>query len=301
MRARTINSENRDDWDAVREAIDRDEVDLLLISPERFNNPAFRDDVLPDGGRALGPARDRRGPLHQRLGPRLPARLPAARPRPRAAAARRPGPVHHRDRQRPRDRRHPRAARRRARHPPRPARAREPRAVDARHHARSPSGSRGSRHVVPGLEGSGVIYVLTVADTTRVASFLRTQGIDAHAYSGETEPERRLELEEALIGNGVKALVATSALGMGFDKPDLGFVIHYQSPGLADRLLPAGRPRRPRPAARAGRPAARHGGPRHPGLLHRLGVPAAHARRGGRRAARGPSRARERERDPLRR
>ncbi len=87
--------------------------------------------------------------------------------------------------------------------------------------------------VVPGLEGSGVIYVLTIADTTRVASFLRTQGIDAHAYSGETEPERRLELEDSLIADEVKALVATSALGMGFDKPDLGFVIHYQSPGSA--------------------------------------------------------------------
>jgi ATP-dependent DNA helicase RecQ len=70
--------------------------------------------------------------------------------------------------------------------------------------------------VVPGLEGSGVIYVLTIADTTRVASFLRTRGIDAHAYRGETEPERRLELEDALIANEVKALVATSALGMGF-------------------------------------------------------------------------------------
>jgi superfamily II DNA helicase RecQ len=87
--------------------------------------------------------------------------------------------------------------------------------------------------VVPSLEGSGVIYVLTIADTTRVASFLRTQGIDAHAYSGETEPERRLELEDALIANEVKALVATSALGVGFDKPDLGFVIHYQSPSSA--------------------------------------------------------------------
>jgi ATP-dependent DNA helicase RecQ len=87
--------------------------------------------------------------------------------------------------------------------------------------------------VVPGLSGSGVIYVLTIADTTRVASFLRTQGIDAHAYSGETQPERRLELEDALIANEVKALVATSALGMGFDKPDLGFVIHYQAPGSA--------------------------------------------------------------------
>ena len=56
-----------------------------------------------------------------------------------------------------------------------------------------------------------MISVLTIADTTRVASFLRTQGIDAHADSGETEPERRLELEDALIADEVKALVATSA------------------------------------------------------------------------------------------
>jgi ATP-dependent DNA helicase RecQ len=66
--------------------------------------------------------------------------------------------------------------------------------------------------VVGGLEGSGVIYVLTIADTTRVASFLRTQGINAHAYSGETEPERRLELEDALIANEAKALVASPAV-----------------------------------------------------------------------------------------
>jgi len=73
--------------------------------------------------------------------------------------------------------------------------------------------------VVPSLEASGVIYVRTVADTTRVASFLRTHGIDAHAYSGETEPERRLELEDALIANEVKALVATSALGSWPPRP----------------------------------------------------------------------------------
>jgi ATP-dependent DNA helicase RecQ len=84
---------------------------------------------------------------------------------------------------------------------------------------------------IPSFEGSGVVYTLTVADTTRVAGFLRSQGIDAHAYSGETEHEERLELEERLLANELKSLVATSALGMGFDKPDLGFVVHYQSPG----------------------------------------------------------------------
>jgi ATP-dependent DNA helicase RecQ len=83
---------------------------------------------------------------------------------------------------------------------------------------------------VTGLEGSGVIYVLTVADTTRVASFLRTQCVDAHAYSGETESERRLELEDALIANEVKALVATSAVGMGFDKPTRLSASHDPAP-----------------------------------------------------------------------
>ena len=96
---------------------------------------------------------------------------------------------------------------------------------------------------------------MLVADATRVASFLRTQGIDAHAYSGDTEPERRLELEDALIANEVKALVATSALGMGFDKPDLGFVTTSR-PGprspTTNRSVA-----RARAAARAGRVAAR--------------------------------------------
>jgi len=84
---------------------------------------------------------------------------------------------------------------------------------------------------IPTYEGSGIVYVLTVADTERVASFLRRQGIDAEAYSGGTDADDRPRLEQALLANEIKAVVATSALGMGFDKPDLGFVIHYQSPG----------------------------------------------------------------------
>jgi ATP-dependent DNA helicase RecQ len=84
---------------------------------------------------------------------------------------------------------------------------------------------------IPTYEGSGIVYVLTVADTERVASFLRRQGIDAEAYSGGSDPDDRVRLEQALLANEVKAVVATSALGMGFDKPDLGFVVHYQSPG----------------------------------------------------------------------
>ncbi len=79
----------------------------------------------------------------------------------------------------------------------------------------------------------------------RVADWLETNGINAHAYSGDTDPEIREQVERDLLDNRVKVVVATSALGMGFDKPDLAFVIHFQSPGLGHRVLPAGRPGRP--------------------------------------------------------
>ena len=83
---------------------------------------------------------------------------------------------------------------------------------------------------LPNLPGSGIIYTLTVRDAAQVADWLRSRGLNVATYTGETG-ERRPGLEQALLDNRVKALVATTALGMGFDKPDLAFVIHYQTPG----------------------------------------------------------------------
>jgi ATP-dependent DNA helicase RecQ len=80
------------------------------------------------------------------------------------------------------------------------------------------------------LPGHGIVYTLTVRDAVQVADWLRSRGLNVFAYTGETG-EGRPELEQALLENRVKALVATTALGMGFDKPDLAFVIHYQTPG----------------------------------------------------------------------
>lgn len=85
-------------------------------------------------------------------------------------------------------------------------------------------------NVIPNLPGSGIVYTLTVRDSERLAEWLRSQGINSEAYHGQIETERREELENRLLKNDVKALVATVALGMGFDKPDLGFVIHFQRP-----------------------------------------------------------------------
>ena len=84
---------------------------------------------------------------------------------------------------------------------------------------------------VPQLAGYGIIYTLTVRDADLVAEWLQSQGLDVHAYTAKKETGEKEELERALLKNQVKALVATVALGMGFDKPDLGFVIHYQTPG----------------------------------------------------------------------
>lgn len=79
------------------------------------------------------------------------------------------------------------------------------------------------------LAGHGIIYTLTKRDANQVASWLQENGINAQAYTGDSA-ERREYLEQALLHNQVKALVSTTALGMGYDKPDLNFVIHYQTP-----------------------------------------------------------------------
>lgn len=84
---------------------------------------------------------------------------------------------------------------------------------------------------LPELPGNGIIYCLTVQDTERVANWLRQKGIIAEAYHANLGGPERVQAEERLLANELKALVATVALGMGFDKPDLGFVIHFQRPG----------------------------------------------------------------------
>ena len=84
---------------------------------------------------------------------------------------------------------------------------------------------------LPQLPASGIIYTLTIQDARRTAAFLTQRGIAARPYHADLEGGERIAAEQQLLNNEVKALVATVALGMGFDKPDLGFVIHFQRPG----------------------------------------------------------------------
>jgi ATP-dependent DNA helicase RecQ len=229
VRALTIHSENQEEWQAVETKLANDLVDILLISPERLANEHFRTEVLgPVAGRISLLVVDEAHCIsdwghdfrpHYRFIERIVRRLPAnLRLLATTATANKRvlqdletvlGPnltV---------------------------TRGDLSRSSLLLQTMRMPSQAERLAWLathIPNIPGSGIIYTLTVRDTEQVAEWLRSRGINAEAYSGESG-ERRIELENALLENRVKALVATTALGMGFDKPDLAFVIHYQTPG----------------------------------------------------------------------
>jgi ATP-dependent DNA helicase RecQ len=234
LRAHTVNSTNRADWDEVRARLDADTVDLLLISPERLNNPVFREEMLPlfalrvgllvideahcisDWGHDFRPDYRRvkvmldalpddvavlgtTATANDRVVTDVVAQLAVPSGAPlrsyRGSLART-------------------SLRLEVLELPRPA---QRLAWLAEH--------------LPQLPGSGIVYTLTKRDAEQIAGFLTDNGIAAEPYSGEQESEARIATEERLLRNELKAVVATSALGMGYDKSDLSFVVHYQAPG----------------------------------------------------------------------
>ncbi|HEU4424355.1 MAG TPA: DEAD/DEAH box helicase [Pilimelia sp.] len=228
IRARTINSANLDEWEEITGEIHAGAVDVLLISPERLNNPDFRDGVLPrlaattgllvvdeahcvsDWGHDFRPDYRRLRTFLAGLPPRTPVLATTATANARVTddvaeqlgdAMVLRGPL---------DRESLRLA---VLSLPTPAHRL---AWLADHLDRLP--------------GSGIVYTLTVAAATETAEFLRSRGYAVAAYSGQAEDADRRAAERELLDNKIKALVATSALGMGFDKPDLGFVVHLGAP-----------------------------------------------------------------------
>ncbi|MFD5478464.1 RecQ family ATP-dependent DNA helicase [Streptomyces hawaiiensis] len=233
IRARTINSSNTEEWDAVQDEIATGEVDVLLVSPERLNNPDFRDQVLPrlsaatgllvvdeahcisDWGHDFRPDYRRLRTMLADLPPGVPvlATTATANARVTADVAEQLGTGGSSDAlvlRGPLDRDSLSLS--------------VLRLSDAAHRM-----AWLAEHLDE-LPGSGIIYTLTVAAAEEVTAFLRQRGHTVASYTGKTENADRQQAEEDLLGNKVKALVATSALGMGFDKPDLGFVVHLGSP-----------------------------------------------------------------------
>ncbi len=232
VRALTVNSSNVDEWSEVHEAVRTGGADVLLVSPERLNSPGFRDEVLPrlaatagllvvDEAHCISDWGHDFRPDYRRIRALL-TDLPAGTPVLATTAT---------------------------------ANARV--VADVAEQLSAEAGDtlvlrgsldRASLHLgvvalpspahrlawladhLPTLPGSGIVYTLTVAAADEVAGFLRSRGITAAAYSGRTDDAERRTAEADLLGNRLKALVATSALGMGFDKPDLGFVVHLGAP-----------------------------------------------------------------------
>jgi ATP-dependent DNA helicase RecQ len=234
LRAHTINSTNRDEWEEVAARLAADELDLLLISPERLNNPRFRDEMLPlfaasvgllvideahcisDWGHDFRPdyrrVRDMLGQLGDDvavLGTTATAndRVVADVVEQLASADGEPlrtyrGPL-----------------------------ARTSLRLEVVDLPRPAQRLAWLVEHLGALDGSGIVYTLTKRDADQVATFLSANGIPALAYSGDQGADERIATEERLLANDVKAVVATSALGMGYDKSDLTFVVHYQAPG----------------------------------------------------------------------
>ncbi|MCF5144948.1 DEAD/DEAH box helicase [Pseudomonas sp. PA-6-1D] len=231
VRAATINSDNESAWEGIEKQISRNEIDILIISPERLANERFRDKILAslvkqvsllvvdeahcisDWGHDFRP--------HYRLLERTIKILPSSM-RVLATTA-----------------------------------TANKRVLDDLDVVLGPGLTtlkgdlnRSSLTLqtidmpnkahrlawlaeqLSTLAGSGIIYALTIRDANQVAEWLKEQGFNVESYTGRTGG-RREELEDALLRNEVKALVATTSLGMGYDKPDLSFVIHYQMPGSA--------------------------------------------------------------------
>ncbi|HTU28041.1 MAG TPA: RecQ family ATP-dependent DNA helicase [Solirubrobacteraceae bacterium] len=239
LAAHTVNSTNREEWDEVRDRLAGDDLDLLLISPERLNNPRFRDEMLPlfaaslgllvideahcisDWGHDFRPDYRRVGEMLAALGARdrIPVLATTATANDRVVADV--------------------TEQLSASDPSRGSSLRSYRGPLARASLRLEvvELSRPAERLawlvehLPSLDGSGIVYTLTKRDADQVAEFLNVNGITALAYSGDQDSDARVSTEQRLLGNEVKAVVATSALGMGYDKPDLGFVVHYQAPG----------------------------------------------------------------------
>jgi len=230
LRALTVNSTNIQDWNNVRRELLANRVDLLLISPERLANDEFVTGTLQpiaarigllvideahcisDWGHDFRPDYRRIGQVLSLLPGNIAVLATTATANKRVEndvatqlgkdVAIQRGPL-----------------------------VRESLALQNLRMASPADRLAWLADHIPQLPGSGIVYTLTTRDADRVAEWLRSNHIDAHSYHSGKSDEERQGLEQALLANSIKCLVATTALGMGYDKPDLTFVIHYQTPG----------------------------------------------------------------------
>ncbi|RBY93693.1 recombinase RecQ [Blastococcus sp. TF02-8] len=232
IRAVEISSANATEWDDVAAQLAADEVDVLLVSPERLTNPRFREEQLPglvercgllvvDEAHCVSDWGHDFRPDYRRIRDLL-GTLPTGTPVLATTATANERVVED-------------VAEQLGAGGVQVTTVRGPLARDSLRLGvlRLPSDRARLAWLASHLDdlpGSGIVYTLTVAAADETANLLRDAGYDVRAYTGRLDDADRKDAEEALRENRVKALVATSALGMGFDKPDLGFVVHLGAP-----------------------------------------------------------------------
>ncbi|AFY92266.1 RecQ family ATP-dependent DNA helicase [Chamaesiphon minutus] len=236
VRAETINSSNQEEWEAIQSRVFSGDVDILLISPERLANPGFIENILilisqniglfvvdeahciSDWGHDFRPDYRRIVRILQALPNNIPVLATTATANNRVVE----------------DIKYQLGDRLQI------VRGQLTRESLQLQNISIPSPAARMAWLVehiPRLLGSGIVYALTLRDADRIAEWLRQNNISAEAYHSKLNSntklnsELRIDREDRLLNNEIKVLVATTALGMGFDKPDLGFVIHYQRPG----------------------------------------------------------------------
>ena len=228
LEAWTINSSNKVEWSEAKNAVVNGSCDLLLISPERLANPEFQDEVLAEMNEQFGMlvvdeahcisdwGHDFR-PDYRRIKhilQQLPDHIPVAAT---TATA------------------NDRVVEDVVNQVPSLQTIRGDLVRDSLRIQVNNIGSRARRLAwlaenIPTLPSSGIVYCLTTKEVETVSEWLNKRGLNFEPYHGRLDGDRRNELEDQLMENEVDGLVATNALGMGFNKPDLGWVIHFQRP-----------------------------------------------------------------------
>ena len=230
LQVRTINSENRDEWQSIMDELEQNSVDALIISPERLSNDLFREALstrlasqiglfvvdeahcISDWGHDFRPDYRRIIDIINLLPPNIPVLATTATANDRV--------VKDIQLQLGDELQISRGSL-----------MRESLSIQVIRLDSKEERLAWLERNIKSIPGTGIIYCLTVRDCKLVNNWLIHHGIYSECYYAGIDSESKTAIVDKFMNNTIKVLVATVAFGMGFDKADISFVIHFQKPG----------------------------------------------------------------------